>query len=604
MHRPDRPLRSAARCLLLLAPFLWAAVLVGRYGVDTPYKDQWAGESPIFEKMAQSTLGWADFFVQHNEHRIFFPRLVFYALARATHWNVRAELWTILGLTLAIACNLWRMLRATGWNVVGTGFWLFLAANVLVFSPLHHENLLWGFQIGFLLPLACMTACLWVGRAALARARFPGVFALSIVCSFSVAGGCVCWLMSLPPLRQAGGEDTWTRHRRWWIAWTVGFAGSVALYFHGYVTPTRPDVWLLLHEPLLAEKFWFTYLGLPFAFGTALDPFTVAQASAGVMLLLFVAALGYLWRWRADAALVQRCEPWLLLVSIALLNATLTTLGRAKFGLSQALNSRYVIFAVFLPIGLSFVCAAIYQHLRARTPGPARAGNIGVNLVALGSALALLHLLAAFSVVPDWKDFSHVALTSKALVETINIVDEPELVIQDVVNLPLRDKLALLDRIGYLHPPLLKSNSIDGIADPAHPPAPDTGQLEAAGTGRDLRFRVRGWAVLPEGHRPADAVLLTYDDAQGRAVIFALAEVGSAREDIALLRGDPAFLHCGWQKVVQPGKLPAGAKVIKAWSFDAETCRAYRLPGQAVLPETRPALEPTAKPRGNVAPSS
>ena len=587
--------------LLLLAPFLWAAALVGRYGVDAPYTEQWSGESPIFEKMALGTLGWGDFFAPHNEHRIFFPRLIFYGLARATHWNVRAELWTILGLALVIVFNLWRMLRATGWSVAGAGFWLFLGANVLVFSPLHHENLLWGFQIGFLLPLACMTGCLWVGGSASVRTRFLGVFALSIVCSFSIAGSCACWLLGLPLLKRTGGHDTWRLHRRWWIAWAVGFAGSVALYFHGYSTPTTPDIWLVLHEPALAEKYAFTYLGLPFAFGTALDPFTVAQATAAVMLLLFVAALGYLWRWRADAGLTQRCEPWLLLVSIALLNATLTTLGRTKFGLSQALASRYVIFAVFLPIGLSFLCATIYQHLRARMPRPACAEPAGVGLVALGTALAVLHLLAAFTVAPGWVDFSHRVLTSKALVETIGIVDEPDLVVRDVTGLPLRDTLALLDRIGYLHPPRLKSNLIDGIADAARPPEQDAGQLEAAGVGPDRRFHVRGWAVLPQGHRPADAVLLTCDDARGRAVIFALAEVGSAREDAVVLLGDPSFLHCGWQKIILPGKLPAGAGAIKAWSFDAETCRAYRLPGQATLPEIRPASPPTAEPAGSVA---
>ena len=570
--------------LLLLAPPVWAAVLVGRYGVDFPLGDQWAAEFPVFEKMQLGTLGWSDFFAPFNEHRIFFPRLVFYVLARATHWNVRAELWVILGLTCVVAGNFWRVLRDTGWTVAGTGFWLLLSADALVFSPLHYENLLWGFQIGFLLPLACLTACLWVGRLESARARFPGVFALSIVCSFSVAGGCMAWLISLPLLWEAGGKDARARDRGWWFAWVIGFVGSVTLYFHGYTKPTLPDVWLILREPAAAEQFWFTYLGLPFAYGTLLSPFAVAQAAAAVMLMLLIAALIYLWRWRTDGALMQRCLPWLLLIAIALLNATLTTLGRVRYGLPYALTSRYVIFAVFLPIGLSCTCAAIYRHLQARTPGWRWAEPAKVGLVAVGSALGLLHLLGALHMASTWKDFSHRAWTAKAVVETRGVVDEPGLVGKYTPYLPARSRRAVLDQIGFLHPPPLKSNFVDAIADTTQPPAQDAGQLEGAGARRDLHFHVRGWAVLPEAHRPADAVLLTYDDARGRATIFALADVDAVREDVAELLQDTAFLRCGWEKVIKPGQLPPGAGVIKAWGFDAGTARAYRLPGQAVVP--------------------
>ena len=273
------------------------------------------------------------------------------------------------------------------------------------------------------------------------------------------------------------------------------------LYFHGYRSATRPDLALLLREPLLAVQYGLTYLGLPFATGTALDPLTVAQGTSIALCLVLLFTLGYLWRWRADAALLARCTPWLLLVGIALANAALTTLGRTKFGLTQALASRYVIFAVFLPIGLSFTCAGIYEHLRSSASHSVGANRIGVASVALGAALATLHLLAAFSVVPTWKDFSHAREASKALIETINVVNEPELVTRVVTALPLRNLVATLDRIGYLHPPLLTSNLISAISDPTAQPLEDVGQVEAGSIGHDLQVRLRGWAVLPVAHR-------------------------------------------------------------------------------------------------------
>src|SRR6185295_12796357 len=72
--RPDglvRRLALAAAALLAGAPAARLAWLVGRYGVDVPYHDQWPGELPLFEKLAAGRLGFADLWEPHNEHRIF-----------------------------------------------------------------------------------------------------------------------------------------------------------------------------------------------------------------------------------------------------------------------------------------------------------------------------------------------------------------------------------------------------------------------------------------------------------------------------------------------------------------------------------------------------
>ena len=118
----DRPLneqkngpfgRPAVTFLVLALPALWIGWLIFRYGVDTPWGDEWDSTLPLLEKMQAGTLGWADFFAFHNEHRIFFPRLLTFGLARLTDWNVRAELLVIWLLACACSFNLWRMALAT-----------------------------------------------------------------------------------------------------------------------------------------------------------------------------------------------------------------------------------------------------------------------------------------------------------------------------------------------------------------------------------------------------------------------------------------------------------------------------------------------------------
>src|SRR5882724_12820993 len=69
--------RTLAELLPIAAPPLLIGLLIFRNGVDTPFGDEWDGTAPLFEKMAAGTLGFADFFAQHNQHRILFPRLNF-----------------------------------------------------------------------------------------------------------------------------------------------------------------------------------------------------------------------------------------------------------------------------------------------------------------------------------------------------------------------------------------------------------------------------------------------------------------------------------------------------------------------------------------------
>src|SRR5437870_11339168 len=126
--------RQAGRLLIAVPPLL-IGLLIFRNGVDVPFLDEWDGTAPLFEKMADGTLGLADFFAQHNEHRIFFPRLIFFGLGRLTHWNIQAELWVTWFLALLCLFNIWQIARRSSWKNSPHAFWLLFAASVLLFSP-------------------------------------------------------------------------------------------------------------------------------------------------------------------------------------------------------------------------------------------------------------------------------------------------------------------------------------------------------------------------------------------------------------------------------------------------------------------------------------
>ena len=546
------------------------------YGVDTPWGDQWDGTVSLLKKMEAGTLGFADFFAFHNEHRIFFPRLITLGLAKLTHWNIRAELLVIWILACICSVNLWRVALITGWQDSCDRGWLLLAANVLLFTPLQWENLLWGFQIGFFLPLACLTACLWTALSLRRPWCFVVTLVLCLVRTFSVASGFVCWLLTAPLLLFSHGKVRGRGLKVWWLLWLFLGAISVYLYFHGYTQPaTHSNAWEALEHPLRATHFVLAYLGTPFS-GTAPNASALAPVASAVLVILFAACLLYLWRWRRERTLLAQALPWVSLASSALVSASLTMAGRLGFGVTAATQSRYVSFAIMLPIGLLFLTSLVLRHWRAQSDNGAGTVGLKRGLVVVATGLALLFVFGTIDSLESWSRFQHSRLSGKAGLLLINVVDEPADLARNVhkTEPALKAHTNFLDRMGYLRPRLVQSNRIREIAFQTN--AKTMGEFEEIGK-RGGDFTASGWAILPENHRAADGVLLTYDDAHGEPIIFALADVGYKRPEVSQRLNDKVYLRSGWKKSWKAGQVPVGAQVVRAWTFDAENCRAFHI---------------------------
>ena len=140
-----------------------------------------------------------------------------------------------------------------------------------------------------------------------------------------------------------------------------------------------------------------------------------------------------------------------------------------------------------------------------------------------------------------------------------------------------------LNRIGYLRPPLLQSNLIRNVADPASSGSARFGefQIEEKKSGP---IELVGHAFLPDKRAPADAVLITYDNAEGEPVICTIASIESPREGRLRFAWDSSALPSRWKWRLPINCLPEGQQcLLKAWSYDAEACLAYRLEGSVIL---------------------
>src|SRR5262249_22016575 len=151
-----------------------------------------------------------------------------------------------------------------------------------------------GFQVGFLLPLACVTACIWVASRIRHPLNFVFAIALCTACTFSIASGFSSWLLITPLLLMRQRQST--SGRKWWIIWAGAFLFEALAYSYGYEKPANhPSLWWPVTHPGAAGAYVLVFLGSPFAYGMDLSPQTVGLWMGGLLVLILLACAFYIW---------------------------------------------------------------------------------------------------------------------------------------------------------------------------------------------------------------------------------------------------------------------------------------------------------------------
>ena len=168
-------------------------------------------------------------------------------------------------VSLLLAClvsiNIYRISRVT---ITGAQkrLWLLVGANLLIFSPVQYETWLFGIQVVYFAPIACLTTCLSVAYSGLSpRAKLAIGVLLSIVSTFSSANGILCWVLVLPVLLVV---CDWRRPFIPFLiaSWMALCLLSVSFYLYGYRTPEwtpEPDripATIRLAPSPISRRFW------------------------------------------------------------------------------------------------------------------------------------------------------------------------------------------------------------------------------------------------------------------------------------------------------------------------------------------------------------
>ena len=553
------------------------AWLIWRYGVDVPFLDQW-GVAHFFPKLAEGSLTLSDLFEQQNEYRQFFPNLIFVAAGWLTRWDVRYEMLISFLLACLVAFNIQRLGAYTIEAPLRRGV-LYLLASLFIFSAVQFENWVFGVQVVYFMPVACVTSGLLLAYNK--RVRAPVLFiacaCLAVIGIFSSPNGVLCWVL-LPPVLLAVRPEMRRTVWRWLPLWLLGMVLCVAAYAYGYRSPaSHPSTSVALQRPMDAALYFVSLLGGPFAVGRW--PLALAFIIGASALSVYLLSSVYLIKFKDDYKLIRLAAPWMALGAYSLGTAAMVTVGRVGFGVSQSLSTRYTTFTLYLFVALVYLLPCVLENAAGRGCFSVSRWTLLRRVGALAAGALVLAHLTTFALVlrHNANEWRRGLLRAKACLLFIESAPDESCLARGLhpdVRL-LRERVEAIARIGYLRPPLARDGRLrDLVATANCSDQYGSFDLLSAGGGR---YQARGRAWLPERGEPADAVILAYGVGDGEQTTFALAEPGVSGEGTS---GDEAR----WIKVFSVDPKIIGPQLkLTAWAFDSEGGHAYRLCGMQTV---------------------
>jgi hypothetical protein len=558
--------------LVAILPIAVLVRLISEYGVNVPYGDEWS-LIPLYAKWHDHQLRFVDLFRQHNEHRIFFPKLIYLAFAQVTHCNVRAEMFFSVLLCCLTSAGIYVLLKRT---VPGAQKHLLLWAliNLLIFAPVQAENWLWGFQLQVFIPTVCLVASLVaLGSRLRPGVRFVLASLLATIATFSFGGGIVLW----PAIGLCLALQQ--ENRRWLIAWGVIFLLIATLFFIGY--DRQPVLGPPTGDPLDYLVYFAGFNGVALARLPLQQPLLLAGIiGASAVLLYLTACILFV---KSGGRPLWASAPWLALGMYAISSAGLAAYTRISWGTQQSLDSRYASISCNLYIALiGMVAIASHNSAQLKWPSKSRA-------VALIEAPFLTAILALIG-VGFLAGVDHMVLLNRtgqkglADLEFCKVIPPAnrlrELMIPDSSRI-VQD-IDVLDRLQLVHPSLRQSPILRDAEDRSRRSTPEFGRSEQMIRKGPDTFEISGWCYLPLIQGPAPRVVLAYRAGEDW-IAFALSDVREPRPNLAKEMKSKTYLASGWRKLVNSADLPRGA-AISAWALDAVAGDVYKLPGDFLLP--------------------
>lgn len=363
MTAPHTLLKNPPRFITILLCFFPLGLLLfllHTYAVNIPYFDEW-NIIYLFERIHFHDLMFDDLWQQHNEHRIFFPKLIIIGLGLLTHYNVKYLMVANICIASLIYWIIWRHIHKnkTALHLQHKDRWLKIIYAFFIFSISQYENWFWGFQVQWFLNLAAVVLGAYlIANFTMKFTTFLLLSGCGVVATFSLSSGVLYWPILLGQLIVANIKAKPKYGFLLIGGWILLSGGVIAVYLFNYQNPPgHPSLLYCLNDPLAVLAYMAVYIGNPFTlnpkFIVMAETFLIAKwfGVSGLVLFLFFLMQDLKNRsWTEFKPL----SFFYILGLYGILCALLTAIGRAEFGLEQARASRYVTVAIFVWIAIVY----------------------------------------------------------------------------------------------------------------------------------------------------------------------------------------------------------------------------------------------------------
>ena len=371
-----RPPRRLHVLLLVLLPAVVQAAVVAAFGTRMLMWDE-LFYVRFFRAVGQGR-PWASWILaQHNEHRIVWTKLLFFANAGFLGWNPIVDMYISAATTALIAWGIWKLYRAAGSAHPA----YFVPVALLMCSLAQYMNILYGLMTchyftmaGIVWAIVFLQRTTWRAlTAAIACALAALVSTLNAIVIAPIG------LLVLVMTRQKPSR---------WIVWSAAMLAWGYAYFRGYQTPQPAPVidWSAPATMVRAADTFLVNLGSPLSAADIFWARALGVLTIGALVLLWLCV----WRFgkrESHAGLVA-----LSLVAVGC--AAAVALGRSSAGSRTALESKYVAYA-------TFALAAPYLGLACLPGLRARSGILGGMTAVIGVGLLAANL-SGFEQTQAW----------------------------------------------------------------------------------------------------------------------------------------------------------------------------------------------------------
>ncbi len=380
--------------ILVIIPLIFLVEAVFVFHVDTPIWDSWR-MIPLFEKIYGGGLTFADFWQQHNEHRLFFSRLIILLLGRLTAWNTIYEVLFNVLITIGILLIVYKQLKTDFPQI--PWFYVLPVFSILLFSFSQFENWMLGFTLHIFLHQLATVALVWhITQKNLTWKNIFWTTIFAVITTFSFGSALIIWPSVLLFLI-INKNLKFAVKQKMVVFWLIISLFIIISYLHNFQANTQ-EFWLtMFRNPIDVLMFTLLFLGRPMSIFLYLDTFwgvivTLYALMLTIGMLITLINKRYL--------ITQQISAIIFYIIFTLGTAFVIALGRAQFGYEAARASRYITVANLFWIGIFTIWFIFYYFLRIRSKNIKYLPNSVRFLPVIFALYVMMLLLSSFKSMP------------------------------------------------------------------------------------------------------------------------------------------------------------------------------------------------------------